>query len=147
MDGATGYTLFRTVQIPMIRSTLVVVLTTIMIMTLKIFDIVCTMTNGNFNTDVLARQMYDDLFVTNQSAGARRSPSSCSSASCRWWPTTSCRSAGKGRSDDRRTHPFWTPSYPAARLRSRAVLHGAEARRAVRSAFSSPIASVRRHPH
>jgi alpha-glucoside transport system permease protein len=67
VDGATGYKLFRKVQIPMIRGTLVVVLTTITIMSLKIFDIVRTVTNGDFNTDVLARQMYDDLFVTFQS--------------------------------------------------------------------------------
>lgn len=66
MDGATGVTLFRTVQIPMIRNTLVVVVTTVMIATLKVFDIVFTMTNGNFNTDVLARQMYNYMFVTNQ---------------------------------------------------------------------------------
>ena len=66
MDGASGVTLFRTVQIPMIRNTLVVVVTTVMITTLKVFDIVATLNNGNFNTDVLARQMYGDLFVTSQ---------------------------------------------------------------------------------
>jgi alpha-glucoside transport system permease protein len=66
VDGATGYKLFTKVQIPMIRGTLVVVLTTVTIMSLKIFDIVRTVTNGNFSTDVLARQMYDDLFVTFQ---------------------------------------------------------------------------------
>lgn len=66
MDGATGFTLFRTVQIPMIRTTIIVVLTTIMITTLKAFDIVFTLNNGAFNTDVLARQMYADMFVTNQ---------------------------------------------------------------------------------
>ena len=66
MDGATGLTLFRTVQIPMIRSTLIVVTTTVTIATLKTFDIVFTMTNGNYNTDILARQMYNELFVTNQ---------------------------------------------------------------------------------
>jgi alpha-glucoside transport system permease protein len=67
VDGATGFRLFARVQVPMIRGTLVVVLTTITIMSLKIFDIVRTVTNGDFNTDVLARQMYDDLFVTFQS--------------------------------------------------------------------------------
>jgi alpha-glucoside transport system permease protein len=66
MDGANGFTLFRTVQVPMIRTTLVVVTTTVMITTLKAFDIVFTINNGNFNTDVLARQMYADLFTTNQ---------------------------------------------------------------------------------
>ena len=66
MDGATGVRLFRTVQIPMIRNTLVVVVTTVMIATLKVFDIVFTITNGNYNTDILARQMYADMFVTSQ---------------------------------------------------------------------------------
>jgi alpha-glucoside transport system permease protein len=66
LDGASGFSLFRTVQVPMIRNTVVVVLTTVMITTLKVFDIVFTMTNGNFKTDVLARQMYADMFVTSQ---------------------------------------------------------------------------------
>ena len=66
MDGANGLTLFRTVQIPMIRNTIVVVVTTVMIATLKVFDIVFTITNGNYKTDILARQMYADMFVTNQ---------------------------------------------------------------------------------
>jgi alpha-glucoside transport system permease protein len=66
MDGASGVKLFRTIQIPMIRNTLVVVVTTVMITTLKVFDIVATLNNGNFKTDVLARQMYGDLFVTSQ---------------------------------------------------------------------------------
>lgn len=66
LDGAGGVRLFRTIQIPMIRNTLVVVLTTVMITTLKVFDIVFTINNGNFSTDVLARQMYADMFVTNQ---------------------------------------------------------------------------------
>jgi alpha-glucoside transport system permease protein len=66
MDGATGFTLFRTVQVPMIRSTLIVVTTTIMIMTLKAFDIVYTINDGNFNTDVLANQLYTDIFTGGQ---------------------------------------------------------------------------------
>lgn len=66
LDGASGARLFRTIQIPMIRSTLVVVLTTVMITTLKVFDIVFTLTNGNFSTDVIARLMFSDMFVTSQ---------------------------------------------------------------------------------
>jgi alpha-glucoside transport system permease protein len=66
IDGATGFKLFRTVQVPMIRTTIVVVLTTVMITTLKAFDIVFTLNNGAFNTDVLANQLYGQFFVTNQ---------------------------------------------------------------------------------
>jgi alpha-glucoside transport system permease protein len=66
IDGASGSTLFRSVQVPMIRSTLIVVATTVTIASLKIFDIVNTISGGNNNTDVLANQMYTNLFVTNQ---------------------------------------------------------------------------------
>jgi alpha-glucoside transport system permease protein len=63
VDGAHGMRLFSSVQIPMIRGTIVVVLTTIMIATLKVFDIVRTMTGGNFSTSVLANEMYNQTFV------------------------------------------------------------------------------------
>lgn len=63
MDGATGFRLFRLVQVPMIRNTLVVVITTIMIATLKVFDIVYTVTGGNYNTDVLSNAMYTQIFT------------------------------------------------------------------------------------
>jgi alpha-glucoside transport system permease protein len=63
MDGARGRNLLLHVKLPMIRSTLIVVLTTVMITTLKIFDIIKTMTGGNFGTQVLANEMYDKSFV------------------------------------------------------------------------------------
>ncbi len=63
MDGARGSRLFFYVTIPMIRNTLIVVLTTVMITTLKVFDIVRTMTGGNFGTQVLANEMYSQSFV------------------------------------------------------------------------------------
>lgn len=66
IDGATGMTLFRTVQIPMIRNTLIVVGTTVTIASLKTFDIVNTVTGGDYNTDILSNQAFTDLFVTNQ---------------------------------------------------------------------------------
>jgi alpha-glucoside transport system permease protein len=47
----------------MIRGTLIVVLTTIMIATLKVFDIVRTVTGGNFGTQVLSNKMYSETFV------------------------------------------------------------------------------------
>jgi alpha-glucoside transport system permease protein len=63
LDGARGWRLFQHVTIPMIRNTLVVVLTTVMITTLKLFDIIRTMTGGNFGTQVLANEMYSQSFV------------------------------------------------------------------------------------
>ncbi len=62
VDGARGARLLFRVKIPLIRSTMIVVLTTIMITTLKIFDIVRTMTGGNFGTQVLANEMYSQSF-------------------------------------------------------------------------------------
>jgi len=70
LDGAVGWKLFSRVTMPMIRATLIVVLTTIMIAVLKIFDIVRTMTNGNFGTQVVANEMYAQSFVQfNQGHG------------------------------------------------------------------------------
>ena len=63
LDGARGWRLFQYVTIPMIRNTLVVVLTTVMITTLKLFDIIRTMTGGNFGTQVLANEMYSQSFT------------------------------------------------------------------------------------
>lgn len=63
IDGAVGWNLFRRVTIPLIRGTLVVVLTTIMITVLKVFDIVMTMTGGNFGTSVLSNEMWNQTFV------------------------------------------------------------------------------------
>ena len=63
LDGATGWQMFVRVTIPMIRGTLIVVFTTILIAVLKIFDIVATMTGGNFNTSVLSYEMYRQTFV------------------------------------------------------------------------------------
>jgi alpha-glucoside transport system permease protein len=63
VDGAVGANLLFRVKIPLIRSTLIVVLTTVMITTLKVFDIVRTMTGGNFGTEVLANEMYSQTFI------------------------------------------------------------------------------------
>lgn len=70
IDGAVGWNLFARVTIPMVRGTLVVVLTTIMIIVLKVFDVVKTMTGGNFGTSVLSNEMYSQTFVQfNQGHG------------------------------------------------------------------------------
>ena len=63
LDGASGFTLFRTVTVPMVRTTIIVVLTTAMVGTLKLFDVVHTMTGGNFKTDILSNRMFDENFV------------------------------------------------------------------------------------
>lgn len=62
LDGASNWSRFTRVTLPMIRGTVVVVLTTITIATLKVFDIVRTMTGGNFQTNVIANEMYAQSF-------------------------------------------------------------------------------------
>ncbi|MBB5873010.1 alpha-glucoside transport system permease protein [Allocatelliglobosispora scoriae] len=63
LDGVTPWQMFWQVTIPSIRPALIVVLVTITVGTLKVFDIVRAMTSGNFDTSVLAYGMYDYAFV------------------------------------------------------------------------------------
>ncbi|RME49091.1 MAG: sugar ABC transporter permease [Chloroflexi bacterium] len=62
IDGANEVQLFFNIIIPYIRGTLVTVSTTIVIFTLKIFDIVQAMTGGNFGTQVIANEQYVQMF-------------------------------------------------------------------------------------
>lgn len=62
LDGLTGVRMFRYITVPSIRPALVVVLTTIAIGTLKVFDIVRTMTGGQFDTSVVANEFYTQGF-------------------------------------------------------------------------------------
>ena len=62
LDGTNGWQRFRNITLPGIRGGLVVVVTTISIATLKVFDIVRTMTGGNFETSVIANEMYTQAF-------------------------------------------------------------------------------------
>lgn len=58
LDGTNGWQRFRNITVPSIKGALVVVLTTISIASLKVFDIVRTMTAGANNTSVIANEMY-----------------------------------------------------------------------------------------
>jgi alpha-glucoside transport system permease protein len=66
VDGATEFAIFWRVTVPQIRSTIVVVGTTILILVLKIFDIVYVMTNGNYGTDVIANLFIREMFNFGQ---------------------------------------------------------------------------------
>ena len=57
IDGASELQIFRRITIPSIMSALVVVLTTVVINTLKVFDIVWVLTNGGSGTEVIAERM------------------------------------------------------------------------------------------
>ena len=63
--------MLRYVTVPTIRPALIVVLTTIGIGTLKVFDIVRAMTGGQFDTSVVANEFYSQSFRSdNQGLGA-----------------------------------------------------------------------------
>jgi len=62
LDGANERQVFTKVMVPSIRGTLVTVSTTIVIFTLKIFDIVQAMTGGNFGTQVIANEQFTQMF-------------------------------------------------------------------------------------
>lgn len=71
LDGVTAFGMFRFVTLPSIRPAVVVVLTTIGIGTLKVFDIVRTMTGGQFDTSVIANEFYSQSFRSgNDGLGA-----------------------------------------------------------------------------
>jgi len=62
VDGATEWQVFWHVTLPLMKPTIAVVATTMVVFVLKIFDFVYVMTNGNFNTEVIANRMYKEMF-------------------------------------------------------------------------------------
>jgi ABC-type sugar transport system permease subunit len=63
VDGATEAQTFWRVTLPQIVSTIGVVSVTLIITVLKVYDIVKVMTNGEFGTNVMANQMFDEAFI------------------------------------------------------------------------------------
>ena len=63
IDGANDFRIFFDIMIPQIWGTIVVVWTTITIVVLKVFDIIFAMTNGQWDTEVLANLMFKWMFV------------------------------------------------------------------------------------
>ena len=66
LDGVNPMQRFRFITLPAIRPAVVVVLTTIGIGTLKVFDIVRTMTGGQFETSIVANEFYSAYFSQNR---------------------------------------------------------------------------------
>ena len=63
VDGATESQIFWRVIIPQIATTIGVVVTTLIVLVMKVYDIVKVMTNGNFDTQVLASDMWQRAFT------------------------------------------------------------------------------------
>jgi alpha-glucoside transport system permease protein len=62
VDGANEWQVFRHIILPLLAPTIAVVTTTMIIFALKAFDIVYVMTNGNYDTEVIANRMYKEMF-------------------------------------------------------------------------------------
>lgn len=63
MDGAGEIKIFFRIIIPFIATTILSVTTTIIVFTLKIFDVVMIMTGGQYDTEVVATQFYRQFFM------------------------------------------------------------------------------------
>lgn len=63
VDGANETQAFFSIIIPYIQGTIITVSTTIIIFTLKLFDVVRVMTGGNFGTNVIANEFYEQFFT------------------------------------------------------------------------------------
>ena len=63
MDGANEFQIFFRVTLPLLAPTIAVVVTTMIIFALKVFDLVYVMTGGRFDTDVLANRMFQEMFT------------------------------------------------------------------------------------
>ena len=70
VDGASRWQAFRHITLPQLRPALVVVTTALAITALKAFDVVYVMTNGAFDTNVIANVLYQQLFVARHQGRA-----------------------------------------------------------------------------
>lgn len=65
VDGATTSQIFWRIILPQIATTIGVVVTTTIVLVMKVFDIVKVVTNGNFGTQVLANDMFQQAFINS----------------------------------------------------------------------------------
>ncbi len=68
IDGATDSQVFWRVTLPQIATTIGVVVTTLIVGVMKVYDIVKVVTNGQFGTQVLANNMFQEAFF-NRNTG------------------------------------------------------------------------------
>src|SRR5919197_761785 len=63
VDGAGEVRVFGSITLPLLLPTITVVATTLVIFALKAFDVVYVMTNGAFDTEVIALRQYKEAFI------------------------------------------------------------------------------------
>lgn len=70
IDGASELMVFFRIVLPQIAATVVIVITLMAISALKVFDIIYVLTNGNYGSQVLATEMYSEMFSSQNNAAA-----------------------------------------------------------------------------
>lgn len=70
IDGATEFQIFWKVILPQIRTTIITVFITVVILVMKVFDIVYVLTNGRDNSDVIANLFFNEMFANSQAGTA-----------------------------------------------------------------------------
>lgn len=70
IDGANERKIFFQVVVPQIRGTIIAVFITVLLMVLKVFDIVYVITNGNFETNVIAVLFVQQIFQFGENGRA-----------------------------------------------------------------------------
>ena len=63
IDGAGERRIFFSIVVPQIWPTVITVFITVLIGVMKVFDVVYVTTNGAYNTDVIGRRFYDEMFT------------------------------------------------------------------------------------
>jgi alpha-glucoside transport system permease protein len=63
IDGANEFQIFFKIIIPVIQGSITAVTTTVVIFSLKTFDIVRTMTGGQYGTNVIANEFFNQRFL------------------------------------------------------------------------------------
>ncbi len=103
IDGATESQVFWRVTLPQILPTIGVVVTTLIVLVMKVFDIVKVTTNGQFGTQVIANQMFDAISIQqNFGLGAALATAAVHRRTAGDVPEHPADAAGQGMSGVRR---------------------------------------------
>jgi len=70
IDGASEVQIFWRVTVPQIKTTIITVFITVLILVMKVFDIVYVLTNGRFRTEVIANLFFKEIFANGQAGQA-----------------------------------------------------------------------------
>ncbi len=63
IDGANETKTFFQIVVPQIKGTMITVFITVFLLVMKLFDIVYVMTNGNFGTNIIGVEFFQQIFI------------------------------------------------------------------------------------